>query len=132
MCVSWLVSAQCVNLVGLCVRKNARCMLVWRQRNKKEIDCLCEELSGFYGAEAVQRLYDYATADAFSFLFIRLDAATRRDVFWLRFESRLVVSKDDDERHGVVVDGVGEAQPRPKPGPLPVGGAKPGDDGPHP
>ena len=37
----------------------------------------------------------YATEDPFSFLFVRLDAKTRDDMFYLRFEKRLL-PKDSD------------------------------------
>ena len=33
-------------------------------------------------------LLDYATAEPFSFLLVRLDAKTRKDAFWLRFEKK--------------------------------------------
>ena len=54
-------------------------------------------------------LYNYATSEAFSFLFVRLDAKTRRDAFWLRFESRLVPETSDDDKDGpgTVVNGAG-------------------------
>ena len=46
-------------------------------------------------------LYDYATAEPYSFMFCRLDAKTKRDVFWLRFESRLTPQTDEEDKdHG--------------------------------
>ena len=44
--VSWIVSSQVLNLVGTVVRKNVRCMCVWRLRNRQEVETLCDELSG--------------------------------------------------------------------------------------
>ena len=95
--VTWIVSSQVLNLVGTVLRKNVRCMCVWRLRNHKEVETLCEELSGVYDAKTVMQLYTYATQDPFSFMFVRLDAKTRRDMFWLRFESRLLPKDDDDD-----------------------------------
>jgi hypothetical protein len=65
-------------------------MCVWRLRNHKEVESLCEEMSGVYDAKTVMELYRYATEEPYSFLFIRLDAKTRQEVFYLRFEQRLV------------------------------------------
>ena len=50
-------------------------------------------------------LYTHATTEPYSFLFVRLDAKTRRDAFWLRFETRLTPQteeegKEDDDLHG--------------------------------
>jgi hypothetical protein len=44
--VTWIISSQVLNLVGTVIRKNVRCMCVWRLRNHKEVETLCEELSG--------------------------------------------------------------------------------------
>lgn len=103
--VTWIISSQVINLVGTVLRKNVRCMCVWRLRNHKEVETLCEELSGVYDAKTVMELYKYATADPFSFMFVRLDAKTRRDMFWLRFENRLLpieTDDDGDERSGAL------------------------------
>ena len=90
MAVTWIVSSQVLNLVGTVIRKNCRAMCVWRLRNHKEIMTLCEELSGIYDQQTLLEMYRAATADPYSFLFIRLDAKTRQEMFYLRFEQRLV------------------------------------------
>jgi hypothetical protein len=88
--VTWIVSSQVLNLVGTVIRKNCRAMCVWRLRNYKEVETLCEELSGVYDKNTLLEMYRAATAEPFSFLFIRLDAKTRDTMFYLRFEQRLV------------------------------------------
>ena len=88
--VSWLVSSQVLNLVGTVIRKNCRSMLIWRLRNAREVDTLCEELSGVYDQQTLLEMYKTATAEPYSFMFIRLDAKTKADMFWLRFEARLI------------------------------------------
>ena len=88
--VTWIVSSQVLNLVGTVIRKNCRCMCVWRLRNAKEVDTLCDELSGVYDKNTLMEMYQAATAEPYSFMFVRLDAKTRHDMFWLRFEARLV------------------------------------------
>jgi hypothetical protein len=95
--VTWIVSSQVLNLVGTVIRKNCRCMCIWRLRNAKEVDTLCEELSGVYDKNTLLEMYKTATAEPFSFMFVRLDAKTRRDMFWLRFEARLVPEDEDVE-----------------------------------
>ena len=72
-------------------------MCVWRLRNHKGVETLCEELSGVYDAKTVMELYRYATEEPYSFLFIRLDAKTRQEVFYLRFEQRLVPEDSMEE-----------------------------------
>jgi len=88
--VTWMISSQVLNLVGTVIRKNCRCMCVWRLRNHKEVETLCEELSGVYDKNTLMEMYREATAEPYSFMFVRLDAKTRQDMFWLRFEARLI------------------------------------------
>jgi hypothetical protein len=95
--VTWIVSSQVLNLVGTVIRKNCRCMCVWRLRNHKEVETLCEELSGVYSKDVLMDLYRAATADPYSFMFIRLDAKTRETMFYLRFEQRLAPEDVEDE-----------------------------------
>lgn len=120
--VTWIISSQVLNLVGTVIRKNCRCMCVWRLRNHKEVETLCEELSGVYGKDEIMQLYNHATQEPFSFLFVRLDAKTRRDMFWLRFEARLLPKEESDADS--VGDSGGENEPLRKDGPKPR--AKPG------
>jgi hypothetical protein len=97
-------------------------MCVWRLRNHKEIETLCEELSGVYSKNEIMELYKYATREPYSFLFVRLDAKTREDMFWLRFEKRLVPKETEDgDDGGPVGSGAGGLQQVRKDGP-PSGG----------
>jgi len=65
-------------------------------------------------------LYRKATEEPYSFMFIRLDAKTRRDMFWLRWEARLVpedpaVEESDDERLAIgqrTTEPIHEPRPR--------------------
>ena len=72
-------------------------MAVWRLRNHKEVETLCDELSGVYDKNTLMEMYRTATAEPFSWMFVRLDARTRDTMFYLRFESRLVPEDVADE-----------------------------------
>ena len=95
--VTWIISSQVLNLVGTVIRKNVRCMCVWRLRNHKEVETLCEELSSVYDSKTIMQLCNHATQEPFSFMFVRLHAKTRRDMFWLRFEARLLPKEESDD-----------------------------------
>ena len=57
-------------------------MCIWRLRNAKEVETLCEELSGVYDKTTLLEMYRTATAEPFSFMFVRLDAKTRETMFF--------------------------------------------------
>lgn len=109
MHVSWMVSTQCLNLVSLPIRKNVRNILVWRARSAREIDCIVEELAAVYDKDTLLKFYETAVNDEpYSFLNVKLDAQDRRDMFWLRWEARLLPEletnppleeSDDDRQH---------------------------------
>jgi hypothetical protein len=96
--ISWICSTQCLNLVCLPIRKNVRNLVIYRARSAKEIDSLCEELAAVYNKETLLALYEKAVNDQpYSFLNIKLDAADRKDMFWLRWEARLIPEDPDIE-----------------------------------
>ena len=50
-----------------------------------------------YDKNTLMDMYRVATEEPYSFMFVRLDAKTRRDMFWLRFEARLIPESEDPE-----------------------------------
>ena len=50
-----------------------------------------------YDKNTLLEMYRAATAEPYSFLFIRLDAKTRETMFYLRFEERLVPEDVEEE-----------------------------------
>ena len=53
---------------------------------------MLEEISNYYPKNVLMEIYEIATKERFSFLYINLSATKVEDVFWLRFESLLVPS----------------------------------------
>ena len=97
-CCSWIVSSQALNLVSLPIRKNVRNIVQYRARSQKEVDGLVEELAAMYDKDTVRAIYDLAVNDQpYSFLTVKLDAADKKDMFWLRWESRIIPEDVDIE-----------------------------------
>ena len=71
------------------IRVNAQFLLIWRLRNRKELDALTEELSALYSPEEITRMYHFATEEQYSFLYVNL-MAPKSQMFHLRFEQRIV------------------------------------------
>ena len=62
---------------------------------------MCEELSGIYSKETIMQMYLEATAEPYSFLFVRLDGKTRQEMFFKRFEQRLIPSDKESDGESV-------------------------------
>jgi hypothetical protein len=62
------------------------------------VDGLVEELAAVYDKDTVRAIYEYAVNDQpYSFLNVKLDAADKKDMFWLRWESRIIPEDLDVE-----------------------------------
>ena len=97
-CISFIVSTQALNLCCLPIRKNVRNIVQYRARSQREVDGLVEELAAVYNKDTVRAIYEYAVNDQpYSFLNVKLDAADKKDMFWLRWESRIIPEDLDVE-----------------------------------
>jgi hypothetical protein len=70
---------------------NATDLIIFRLRSKHELDALVEENSAVYGPDALVAMYDEATKEPYSFLYVKLTAKAAEDMFWVRFDRRLAV-----------------------------------------
>ena len=57
-----------------------------------ELDTILEEVSIYYDKPTLLEMYHLATAEPYSFWYINLATSRVEDVFWLRFESRMIPS----------------------------------------
>ena len=92
--VSTSVSTQKLTAVSLVARVNFQALLVWRLRNAKELEALVEELSALYPKKILFAMYEAAVKEPYSFWYILLTAKHKEDMFFLRFDKKIVVEDD--------------------------------------
>ncbi len=85
----WL-SSQKLTAIATVARVNFRFMCVWRLRNYKEIQSLME-LSALYPVKVLQEMYELATDEPHSFWYINMVAKSKKDMFYCRFEEKMVL-----------------------------------------
>ena len=61
-------------------------------RNQNDLESLLEELSALYDKQTLLQIYNIATSEPYSFLYINLMAKKKEEMFFLRFEKALVPS----------------------------------------
>ena len=66
-----------------------------RLRNQHELDAVIEELSALLPKEQLYRLYEQATREPYSFLFVYY-LKPKNKMFYKRFEERFALEKDAD------------------------------------
>ena len=86
----WL-SSQKFTAISTVARVNIRFICAWRQRNAREIQSLIEELSALYPPHVLYEMYETAISDEdHSFWYINLVAKKKEDMFFIRFEHKMV------------------------------------------
>ena len=91
--ISSLVSSQYSRLLGPVIRTQTTFWMIWKLRSAKELfEGLLYELTALYPLKTLVAIYEEATREKYSFLFVNLQPKSGdiRDMFWKRFESRLV------------------------------------------
>jgi GTPase SAR1 family protein len=72
------------------IRTQCTALFVFRLRSHLELEAVLEEVSATYDKKTIAGFYREATEEPFSFLYIRLEAKKPEDMFWERFEYRLL------------------------------------------
>ena len=89
--ISCWLSTQKLTAISQVARVSFRFMCVWRLRNAREIQSLMEELSALYPPNILYEMYEAAISDEdHSFWYINLVAKRKEDMFFVRFENRMV------------------------------------------
>ena len=90
--ISTCVSSQKLRLISAAVRVNMQFLCCWRLRNQHELDAVVEELSALLPKEQLYQLYEQATREPYSFLFVYY-LKPRNEMFFKRFEERFVMGQ---------------------------------------
>ena len=77
------------------MRVNIQFLCCWKLRNQHELDAVVEELSALLPKEQLRRLYEQATREPYSFLFVYY-LKPKNEMFHIRFEERFALEKDAD------------------------------------
>ena len=78
--------------MGNIIRINLQALIIFKLRSAIGLDTILEEVSIYYDRSTLLEMYPLATAEPYSFWYINLAASKIEDVFWLRFERRMVPS----------------------------------------
>jgi hypothetical protein len=90
--ISTIVSSQKFNAVAPIIRVNATFLIVYRLRNTKDLETFLEELSAMMPRKELVELYQMATKDPYSFLYINLVAPKLDDTFFITFTKKITFS----------------------------------------
>lgn len=89
-CTSVITATQVFKALSPIIRKNITELYVYRLRNQNDLEAWVEEVSAIYDKQTLLQLYQIATAEPYSFLFINLMAKNKNEMFYLRFDKKLI------------------------------------------
>ena len=96
--ISTICATQKFRALSNIIRVNATALIIFRLRSEAELQAIVEEISAVYGKDVLIALLRHATEQPYSFLYVDLAAKKPDEMFWLRFEKRLVPRNFDSDR----------------------------------
>ena len=95
--ISSITATQKFNSIHPIIRVNATELYVYRLRNTKDLDTFIDEVSAVYDKKTLLAMYKAATEEPFSVLYVKLCAKNKEDMFFKRFDHKLVIGRENEE-----------------------------------
>ena len=76
------------------IRLNATELYIFMLRNASDLDAWIEELDALAPKKELLAMYNIATAQPYCFLYIKLNAKDVNHMFFVNFESRMLLEDD--------------------------------------
>lgn len=90
--ISTITSVQKYFCLAPIIRINSTQLYVYKLRNYKDLESILEELSAIYPKSTLLEIYNKATEQAYSFLYVNLVAPRKEDMFYIKFSEKIVVN----------------------------------------
>jgi len=94
--ISTITATQKFSAIHPIIRVNATELCVHRLRNYTDLETFIEEVSATCDKKTLLDLYNVATDEPFSFLYVKLTAKKKEDMFYVNFSKKLVVEHNED------------------------------------
>ena len=91
--ISTITATQKFSAIHPIIRVNATELYVYRLRTYKDLETFIEEVSAVHDKKSLLALYNPATGEPFSFLYVKLTSKTKNETFHERFHHKLTVTE---------------------------------------
>ena len=89
--ISTIVSTQKFTALHPIIRVNATELYVFRLRNYRDLEAFVEEVSALIDKKSLMEIYNLATAEAYSFLYVKLTAKNKDDILMVKFDKKITI-----------------------------------------
>ena len=87
--ISTITSTQKFRAIGNIIRINITELYVFRLRNLHDLQAFLEEVSALADQKTLLDIYNLATKEDFSFLYVKLNSKSKNDMFFIKFNQRI-------------------------------------------
>ena len=88
--ISTITATQVYKAISPIIRKHITDLFVYKLRNQADLEAIVQEVSAVYDTKTLYQLYRMATEEPYSNLYIKLTANTANDMFYMRFDKKLI------------------------------------------
>jgi hypothetical protein len=85
--ISSIVATQKFKAINNIIRVNATDLYVFKLRNQGDLDAFTDEVSAVADKKTILEMYQLATHEAFSFLYVKLSSKDHNKMFMIKFSS---------------------------------------------
>mgnify|MGYP003642016498 FL=1 len=87
--ISTITSTQKFRAIGNIIRINITELYVFRLRNLHDLEAFIEEVSALADKKSLMQIYNLATEDPYSFLYVKLNSKSKKDMFYINYDKRI-------------------------------------------
>ena len=89
--ISTIISTQKFIAIHPICRVNATELFVFRLRNFQDFEALVEEVNALIDKRTLLEIYNIATEEPYSFLYVKLNAKKRDDMFYVKYDKKISI-----------------------------------------
>jgi hypothetical protein len=93
--ISTITATQKFSAIHPIIRVNATSLFVYRLRNYRDLESFIEEVSAVYDKKTILDMYNLATEEPYSFLYVDLVAKKKEDIFFVRFDKKIMLTDEN-------------------------------------
>ena len=90
--ISTVIATQKFHALSNIIRINATDLYVFRLRNYSDLQAFLDEVSALADKSVILQMYKMATDEPYSFLYVRLNAKDKNNMFYINFQKRLEIN----------------------------------------
>jgi ABC-type cobalamin/Fe3+-siderophores transport system ATPase subunit len=92
--ISTITATQKFAAIANIIRVNATELYIYRLRNYRDLETFIEEVSAVVDKKTLMDIYNMATSEPYSFLYVNLRAKTKNDIFHIRFDKKIEIENE--------------------------------------